>query len=257
MVDKLLPLAVDVTGDGIRVLREDYGVASYEELVISHNALHTRIAEKFGSDFPDLVAAHAVMCQIIEQKYLDTVNDQKGEEKLRNPTEIERKFLIDLDALPEAIDLSDVKRSRLRQGYIAIGADGSETRVRSFDGERFELTTKSPGMISRDEQTIKLSEEMFEGLWGQTDGRRVEKTRYYIPLDQLTIELDVYEGHLEGLVTAEVEFDGRRTEAMVRATTFEPPEWFGEDISEDSRYKNHSLAKQLPHDPITLGAKKY
>lgn len=257
MVDKLLPLAVDITGDGIRVLKEDYGVSSLEALVTSHNALYARISEKFGGDFPDLVAAHAVMCEIIEQKYAETVEALETQEKLRNPTEIERKYLINLDDLPETIDLSTMKRAHLQQGYIAVGSDGSEIRVRSFDGSRFELTTKSPGMIARDEQTIKLTEEMFEGLWEQTNGARVEKTRYYIPLDTLTIELDIYEGHLKGLVTAEVEFEGRDTEAMVRANTFEPPEWFGEDISLDYRYKNHSLAQHLPIEPIPLGAKQY
>jgi CYTH domain-containing protein len=54
-----------------------------------------------------------------------------------------------------------------------------------------------------------------------------------------------------------VEFDGRPAEAMVRATTFEPPEWFGRNVSEDSRYKNHSLAQHMPHDPIPLGAKEF
>jgi CYTH domain-containing protein len=107
-------------------------------------------------------------------------------------------------------------------------------------------------MIARNEQTIKLSEEMFEGLWLQTAERRVVKTRYYIPMGDVEIELDVYEGHLQGLVTAEVEFDGRPTEAMIRATTFEPPAWFGADVSEDDRYKNHSLAEQSPHEPIPL-----
>jgi adenylate cyclase len=257
MVDKLLPIAVDITGDGLRIMREDYGVNNFEDLKKSHAALHARVAEKFGDDFPDLVAAHAELCKLFEDKYLRTAVETKAEKKLRNPTEIELKYLVDLGKLPENIDLNEAEQSHLRQGYIAIGADGSETRVRSFDDERFELTTKSPGMIARDEQTITLTKGMFEGLWTQTSGRRVIKTRYYIPLDGIMIELDVYEGHLQGLVTAEVEFDGRPTEAMVRATTFEPPEWFGKNISEDRRYKNHSLAEQLPHEPIPLGAKKF
>ena len=257
MVDKLLPIAVDKTGDGVRVLREDYGVNSYEELVESHNALHTRIAEKFGEDFPDLVAAHAVLCEIFEQKYLESMSSQEPQEKPRNPNEIELKYLIDLKKLPNDIDLTKVKSSYLQQGYIAIGADGSETRVRSFDNEKFELTIKSPGMIERVEQTIKITREVFKSLWRQTEGRQVSKTRYYIPHDQLTIELDIYEGHLEGLATAEVEFDGRPNEAMIKATTFKPPSWFGEDISQDSRYKNHSLAEHLPVDPTPLGTKRY
>jgi CYTH domain-containing protein/5'-deoxynucleotidase YfbR-like HD superfamily hydrolase len=257
MVDKLLPVAVDITGDGVRVMREDYGVTDQEELKSSHAALHARVAEKFGDDFPDLVAAHAILCKLFEDKYLETVADMKTEERPRNPTEIELKYLVDLDKLPDTIDLNEVKKEHIHQGYIAIGADGSETRVRSYNHERFELTIKSPGMIARDEQTIKLTKEMFDSLWLQTSGRQIVKTRHYIAIDGMTVELDIYEGRLQGLVTAEVEFDGRPTEAMVRATTFEPPEWFGENISEDERFKNHSLAERLPHDPIPLGSKPF
>lgn len=256
MVDKLLPIAVDMTGDGVRIMREDYGVTDYDTLQQSHAALHARIAEKFGKDFPNLVAAHAVLCQLFEAKYLATGAEVKTEDKARKLVETELKYLIDLDKLPETIDLNAVAKKRLRQGYIAIGVDGSETRVRSFDDERFELTIKSPGMITRGEQTVRLSKEMFEALWYQTAGRLVIKTRYYIPLGKETVELDIYEGHLHGLVTAEVEFDGRTTEAMVRAKTFEPPEWFGKDISEDSRYKNHNLSQHMSHNPIPLGAKE-
>jgi adenylate cyclase len=256
LVDKLLPVAVDITGDGVRVIREDFGVINNVTLNESYDALHGRIAQKFGSQFPEVLAAHAILCQIFEAKFQEASNDAKTVERPRNPTEIELKYLIDIDKLRSSIDLDAVPKKHLRQGYIAIGTDGSETRVRSFDNKRFELTTKSPGMIARDEQTVTLSKVMFEALWHQTAGRLVEKTRYYIPLDQNTVELDVYEGHLEGLVTAEVEFEGRATEAMIRATTFEPPEWFGRRISEDSRYKNHNLAQRMPHDPIALGSKE-
>lgn len=57
MVDKLLPVAVDITGDGLRVIREDYGVSDLTGLEVSHNQLFARMQEKFGKDFPDLVAA--------------------------------------------------------------------------------------------------------------------------------------------------------------------------------------------------------
>lgn len=257
MVDKLLPEAVDITGDGVWIMREDYRIVSYEELMSAHAVLHANIAERFGTEFPDLIAAHAVLCQMFEAKFQDTIVGTVAAEKPRNPTEVEHKYLIDLDNLPSDVDLNTIPKKHLRQGYIAIGVDGSETRVRSFDDERFELTTKSPGTVARDEKTLSLSREMFEALWHQTAGRLVIKTRYYIPFGKDTIELDIYEGHLQGLVTAEVEFSGRSTEAMIRASTFEPPSWFGKNISEDSRYKNHNLAQQMPHDPIPLGSKHF
>lgn len=258
MVDKLLPIAVDITGDGVRVVREDYGVQDYQQLVEAHNQLHARMYEKFAQDFPDLVAAHAVLCEMFESQYIETVGEKpKKQEALRGPVEVELKYLIDPERLPAILDLERAEHSALKQGYIAIGADGSETRVRSFDNASFELTVKSPGMIERSEQTSKISPDMFDVLWTQTAGRQVEKTRYYIPYDTYTIELDVYHGALEGLMTAEVEFDGRQSEASVKAATFAPPEWFGENVSEDPRYKNHNLSQGTPHEPLVMGAKRY
>ena len=48
----------------------------------------------------------------------------------------------------------------------------------------------------------------------------------------------MYTGDLEGLVVAEVEFDSETA-----AEAFAPPEWFGEDVTEDVRYKNQRLAR--------------
>ena len=51
------------------------------------------------------------------------------------------------------------------------------------------------------------------------------------------LELDVYHGRLEGLLTAEVEFD-----AVAAASAFVPPDWLGRDVTDDPRYKNKKLA---------------
>ena len=108
-------------------------------------------------------------------------------------------------------------------------------------------------------KNIQIDKEVFESLWPLISGRRIEKTRYYIPYvdpegDKHTIELDLYHGpnHLDGLCTAEVELEGREAEATLRADTFQPPEWFGEDISSNLSYKNRSLASQSPHSPMKL-----
>lgn len=57
-------------------------------------------------------------------------------------------------------------------------------------------------------------------------------------------------------MTAEVEFAGRQEEAGVKASSFEPPEWFGRDVTKDRRYKNQNLAYGLPREPFNLGAKQ-
>jgi CYTH domain-containing protein len=58
-----------------------------------------------------------------------------------------------------------------------------------------------------------------------------------LPHGGLRIEVDVYDGALTGLVLAEVEFATEQDSAA-----FEPPDWFGAEVTEDARYKNRALA---------------
>ena len=145
--------------------------------------------------------------------------------------EIERKFLVDRlpDGLPEG--------EPIEQGYLAIGDDGVEVRVRRR-GDATSLTIKSgPGMV-RTEEEFPIDVRRFESLWPLTEGRRVTKTRHLIPLDGgLTAELDVYGGDHDGLLTAEIEF------ASVEASdAFAPPAWLGRDVTGDRRFANQALA---------------
>ncbi len=147
--------------------------------------------------------------------------------------EIERKFL--LAELPGNLNAHPSRA--IAQGYLAVGTDGSEVRVRRA-GERLLLTAKRGGGLVREEAEVELSAEQFEALWPATAGRRVEKTRYEIPAaDELVIELDVYSGTLSGLQVAEVEFPD--TEAAAR---FAVPSWFGREVTDDDAYKNRRLA---------------
>jgi adenylate cyclase len=147
--------------------------------------------------------------------------------------EIERKFLI--DQVPP--DLDARPSSRIDQGYIAITEDGVEVRIRSY-GSRSFLTIKSGGGEVRLEEEIEIDERRFRSLWPLTDGRRICKRRYRIPAENgATIELDVYDGALTGLVTAEVEFDSEDA-----AAGFTPPPWIGQEITEELAYKNQRLA---------------
>jgi len=148
--------------------------------------------------------------------------------------EIERKFLV-TGELPD--DLDGYPSEEIRQGYVAVADDGTEVRVRAR-GAGYTLTVKSGPSRARIEEEIEIDERRFESLWPLTAGRRIEKRRYVIPAgDRLSIELDVYAGELNGLVTAEVEFD-----SADQADAFEPPVWIGTDVTEDGGYSNQSLA---------------
>jgi CYTH domain-containing protein len=75
----------------------------------------------------------------------------------------------------------------------------------------------------------------------------IAKTRVLISLEnQLTAELDIYYGALEGLLTVEVEFEN-----MADALAFTPPEWFGRDVSDVKAYRNNHLSRYgLPKESI-------
>lgn len=147
--------------------------------------------------------------------------------------EIERKFLV--RERPPGLERS--RSTRIEQGYLAIAGDGTEVRIRRRDGTAV-LTVKGGRGRTRSEEEIEIDAERFARLWPLTEGRRVEKTRHLIPAGAgLTIELDVYAGGLTGLIVAEVEFGSEGA-----ADGFEPPEWFGSEVTDDARFKNQKLA---------------
>jgi CYTH domain-containing protein len=146
--------------------------------------------------------------------------------------EVERKFLV-----PDPPDLDGTETDEIEQGYLAIGA-GGEVRVRR-KGEKLVLTAKRGSGLSRQEAEIDLDRERFDELWPLTEGRRLHKRRHVLPHDDLKIEVDVYEGALEGLVVAEIEFSSEE-----EARGFDPPGWLGEEVTGDRRYLNETLATQ-------------
>jgi CYTH domain-containing protein len=146
--------------------------------------------------------------------------------------EIERKFLV--DHLPASSD--DMRGERIRQGYLIVAEGGIELRIRQKQ-DRFYQTIKTGEGLSRTEIEIELSRGQFDQLWPHTDGRRVGKTRYQVAVGKHTAELDRFEGDLTGLLLVEVEFS-----SVEDAWRFAPPDWFGVEVTEDSRYKNKQLA---------------
>lgn len=153
--------------------------------------------------------------------------------------EIERKFLtkhipFDITAYP-CLDIS--------QAYISFSPT---IRIRRSNGD-YILTVKGKGHLAREEFELPLSKEDYDRLLQKTEGTPVVKKRYLVPLEQdLTAEVDLYEGELAGLMTTEVEFPSLET-----AEIFLAPDWFGKDISEEKAYKNTSLSLYgIPKEPL-------
>lgn len=145
--------------------------------------------------------------------------------------EIERKFTI-----KELPDLSSYQYKKLTQAYLNTNP---VIRIRREDDEYF-LTYKGKGLLVREEYNLPLNQESFEHLLSKADGLVISKTRYLIPYETYTIELDVFKGDLAPLIMAEVEFESEE-----EAHSFTPPAWFDQDVTQDKRYHNSNLSKGI------------
>ncbi len=129
-----------------------------------------------------------------------------------------------------------------KEAYLELGGKktvlaNEEARIRK-KGEAHTFNIKSDGTFLREEKEVSISSEMYDCIFPSTKGRTVEKKRYEIPLESGHMaELDVYCGKHEGLKIVETEF-----ETMDACCSFVPPAWFGEEITEDFRFKNKNLA---------------
>lgn len=150
--------------------------------------------------------------------------------------EIERKFLVADDWSPP----DGVEPKRIRQGYLTDSGSGTEVRVRAY-GERRLMTVKrdrpTSGASIRDEIEFSVPDDVFDQLWALSQGQRVVKLRYPVPVGPHTATVDVYVERDDGLRVVEVEFDSEEA-----AAAFEAPAWFGPDVTGDPRYANRLLA---------------
>lgn len=144
--------------------------------------------------------------------------------------EIERKYLI--RELPAGLDTAPY--ADIWQAYISTAP---VIRIRQ-KGDRFELTCKGKGKLAREELNLPISQDQFDHLRTKIEGRPIEKRRYKLPCPPYTIELDIFHGHMEGLILAEVEFP-----SLEEADRFVPPAWFGREVTEDSRYHNAAMSR--------------
>jgi CYTH domain-containing protein len=144
--------------------------------------------------------------------------------------EIEKKYK--LEKLPDGLG----EGINILQGYLFAGEN--EVRLRK-KGDKYLLTYKSGGTLSRKELEIGIPKWIFEFMWPKTEGRRIEKIRYSREMPNgLVLEFDEYLGALKDLVVLEVEFVNEDS-----ANSFVLPEYIrGTDVTSDMKYKNKNLA---------------
>lgn len=145
--------------------------------------------------------------------------------------EIERKYFV--KHIPD--HLEQYASYEIEQAYLCTNP---VVRVRRQD-DRYILTYKGAGLLSREEYNLPLTEEGYSHLLKKADGNVITKRRYKIPLNKrLTAELDIFEGSFEGLKTVEVEF-----ESIDEANAFSAPDWFGQDVTMTGSFQNSRLSK--------------
>lgn len=145
------------------------------------------------------------------------------------PLEIERKYLVKLELLK-----LPKEGKKLVQGYIWSDPNKS-LRIR-IAGEKSLLTIKTgTNPLSRSEFEYEIPMQDANELLALCDSK-IEKTRYLINFNNLTWEVDVFEGENKGLIVAEVELSFEDQEIIL-------PNWIEQEVTNESIYLNVELIK--------------
>lgn len=143
--------------------------------------------------------------------------------------EIERKFLVDADNLP---NLGEGRY--ISQGYIeTAGATVVRARVKGSSGY-LTLKGESSGISCAEYEYEIPKADALDIIATLCGGKVVEKTRYEYPLGKHVWEVDVFHGLNDGLLVAEIELN-------TEDEAFERPAWLGEEVTGQTRYFNSQL----------------
>ncbi len=197
-----------------------------EQCVLKRKALSMHVSQMSSSEFP-LSLSQEDFRAVFGKEFLSSV-----QLRTRSEQEIERKFLVS-----EPISwYLQYPAEEIIQGYFPKMLEGIEERIREKAGTYVSTLKYGTGPYrSSDERAIDQSR--FQLLWPKTKGKRIHKIRYHIPYERSLVELDVFQGDRHGLMVAEVEFRSQE-----EANAFVPPDWFGEEVTQNPRYTNYELA---------------
>lgn len=149
--------------------------------------------------------------------------------------EIERKFLVPGDGWRAPWKVAGSHKDEIVQGYLRSHAGCKGIRVRVASDNKGFLTLKGPrqGMVCEEDET-EIPVAMAKALLCSAEAL-IEKTRHYIPQDDVTWEVDVFSGPLLGLVIAEVELPSVDHKIVL-------PPWLGREVTGRKKYSNRKLA---------------
>ena len=168
---------------------------------------------------------------------------------MREPLEIERKFLI-YRPDPALLDAAGGEKWEIRQVYLTGTPEQGSRRVRRvrcggeehwYYSEKLRLTD-----MTRIEREREIASSEAQSLLREADGQRrpIEKTRWRIPFDGRTLEIDVFP-FWEHQAFCEVELPDEEAR-------FSLPDWVRviREVSADRRYNNNNLAREIPEEEV-------
>lgn len=153
--------------------------------------------------------------------------------------ETERKFLTSLKDIRHLMGKVHAVVFYVEQHYLSFNP---EIRIRAM-GSSYYLTKKQGKGIQRKEYEQPISKAAYEIL-KELSEVGLEKNRVYIySKGQLDYSIDIYNNFhkKEGkgnIVIIEKEFD-----SLAEANNFQPPTWFGVEVTDKEEYKNQSIAR--------------
>lgn len=149
--------------------------------------------------------------------------------------EHERRFVPNLVELP--FDWKQYPYVEILQGYLS---DAIGTRIRDEKRDvfhRYTKTVKTGEGITRWEDEYEISEGEYLIL-SLDMVSSLRKSRFYIIQEGIELQLNIFEGLLQGYAQFEVEFQSNED-----AVAFIPPKWLGYEVTHDIQHGNYSLAQ--------------
>ncbi len=161
---------------------------------------------------------------------------------MNNGLEIERKFLI---KYPDISKFENSRKAEIEQTYLR---DRSRIRKWCEDGNITYILTKKEKIteLTRIERECVLSEAEYKSLLinREPETKTVSKTRYTFPFGSKILEVDIFP-FWSDRAFLEIELESENEE-------FSIPDFLEiiKEVSEDRRYRNFALAKEIITEEI-------
>jgi len=146
-------------------------------------------------------------------------------------TEIERKFLVNIDKWNEVVK---TQKFFIKQGYLIINHIIS-IRVRQTEANGYITIKGNKVGITRSEFEYSIPKEEAEQLIDMYATSILSKFRYIIEFKNKLWEVDEFLEDNSGLIIAEIELSNEKEK-------FELPEWIDKEVTHEEKYYNSNLS---------------